>query len=115
MISSRRSASPTPSFVEANLFPTVHAILDFSRRLVAHPRFSKGFVFDLGIIPPLSMISMMCPDKVLRKEAIEVLRSMASRREGMWDSRVCAEAGDRCLAREDNQEDAEMIDPLLLV
>ncbi|KAE8451403.1 hypothetical protein EG329_004032 [Mollisiaceae sp. DMI_Dod_QoI] len=112
--SSQRS-SPAPSFGEVNLFPTVHAILDFSRRLTAHPRFSKGFVFDIGIIAPLSMVSMMCPDKALRRETIDVLRSMAPRREGMWDSRVCAEAGDRYLTTEDTQANAEMIDPLLLV
>jgi hypothetical protein len=112
--SSRRS-SPTPSFVEMNLFPTVHACLQFSRQLAAHPRFSKGFVFDNGVIPCLAAISMMCPDRTLRREAVEVLRSMAPRREGLWDSRVCAEAGDKLLAREESQGSSEMIDPLLLV
>lgn len=112
--SSQRS-SPTPSFVEMNLFPTVHACLQFSRQLATHPRFSKGFVFETGVIPSLSMISMMCPDRQLRKDAVQVLRSMAPRREGIWDSRVCAEAGDRLLAREDVQGSSEMIDPLLLV
>lgn len=113
-VSSRRS-SPTPSFAEMNLFPTVHACLQFSRQLAAHPHFSKGFVFDSGVIPCLATIAMMCPEITLRREAVEVLRSMAPRREGLWDSRVCAESGDRLLAREESQGNLEMVDPLLLV
>jgi hypothetical protein len=112
--SHRRSSShssPAPTQENVRPFPTVHAILDFSRRLVAHPGFSKGFVFDIGIISSLSLVVTLCPDRMLRKEAVEVLKSMRPRREGVWDSRVCAEAGERSIAKEEREE--EMIDPEL--
>lgn len=100
----RRSASwhssPAPAS-EVDVFPTVHAILDFSRRLLQHRGFSRGFVFDLGIIPSLVTLMTSCPDYNLRREAIRILREMEPRREGVWDSRVCADAGEQSMARED--------------
>ncbi|KAH8755162.1 hypothetical protein BGZ57DRAFT_772975 [Hyaloscypha finlandica] len=93
------------------LFPTVHAILDFSQRLVAHPKFSKGFVFDMGIISSLSLVVMLCPDRGLRREAVEVFKAMRPRREGVWDSRVCAEAGEKLIVEE--EMGMEFIDPSL--
>jgi hypothetical protein len=110
--SQRSSRAPTPEAM--GLFPTVRAILLFSRRLIAHPKFRHGFVFDVGIIPSLCTIMLMCPDRTLRKEAIDVLRSMGGRREAMWDSKVCADAGERALAMEDMQSGLNMIDPTLL-
>jgi hypothetical protein len=82
---------------------------------VAHPGFSKGFVFDIGIISSLSLVVMLCPDRGLRIEAVEVLKSMRPRREGVWDSRVCAEAGEKSIAREEREAGMEMIDPELRV
>jgi hypothetical protein len=104
-------SSPQPTRENMTLFPTVHAILAFSRRLVAHPGFSRGFVFDLGIISSLSLVVMLCPDRGLRREAVEVLKAMRPRREGVWDSRVCAEAGEKSLAKEEMEMD--VIDPSL--
>jgi len=54
---------------------------------------------------------MLCPDRGLRREAVEVLKAMRPRREGVWDSRVCAEAGEKSLAKEEME--VEVIDPLL--
>jgi len=99
--------SPTP-------VPTMHAILTFCRRLMAYPGFLKGFVFDAGVIPPLLKIVLLCPDRALKYEAIDVLRSIAPRREGIWDSRVCADAGEKCIAMEDTTQELDMIDPFLL-
>ena len=112
--SHRRSSShspPHPTEDNITLFPTVHAILDFSRRLVAHPKFSKGFVFDMGIISSLSLVVMLCPDRGLRREAVEVFKAMRPRREGVWDSRVCAEAGEKFIVEE--EMGMEFIDPSL--
>jgi len=112
--SHRRSSSHSPPHPTENnitLFPTVHAILDFSRRLVAHPKFSKGFVFDMGIISSLSLVVMLCPDRGLRREAVEVFKAMRPRREGVWDSRVCAEAGEKLIVEE--EMGMEFIDPSL--
>jgi hypothetical protein len=106
-------SSPAPTQENMRLFPTVHAILNFSRRLVAHSRFSKGFVFDIGIISSLTHVFMLCPDRGLKEEAVEVLKSMRPRREGVWDSRVCAEAGEKSIAKEERESALDMIDPLL--
>lgn len=93
-----RQSSPALTS-EVDVFPTVHAILNFSRRLVCHPGFSRGFVFDLGIIPSLVTLMTSCPDYSLRREAIRILREMQPRREGIWDSRVCADAGEKSMAK----------------
>jgi hypothetical protein len=106
-------SSLAPTEENMILFPTVHAILDFTCRLVAHPGFSKGFVFDIGIISSLSLVVMLCPDRKLRKEAVKVLKSMRPRREGVWDSRVCAEAGEKSIAKEERESGLHVIDPLL--
>lgn len=109
---SSQSSSSRPQD-DVALFPTVQAILKFSRQLVAHPGFSKGFVFDNGIISSIQIVVMLCPDRSLKKKAVGVMNSMIPRREGVWDSRVCAEAGKKFIGREDNDAGIEMIDPLL--
>ncbi|KAK0130446.1 hypothetical protein ONS96_000965 [Cadophora gregata f. sp. sojae] len=116
--SGRRSSSgrSSTSFIaeSSTPFPNVHAILKFCRRMMSHPSFFKGFVFDAGVIPPLLKIVLLCPDRALKKEAIDVLRSIAPRREGMWDSRICADAGEKCIAMEETSQGLDMIDPFLL-
>ena len=82
---------------ESSEFPTVHAIVSMSRRLVAHHQFCTNFVFDVGIIPALVDVWLFCPFVELKIEAIEVLESMIPRREGYWDSRTAAKAGRRHL------------------
>jgi hypothetical protein len=112
--SSSRSGASGPSAGNMNRFPTVHAIISFCRRLVAHPRFLKGFVFDIGIIPSLVNVIMVCPDRSAKLEAIDVLKSMEPRREGVWDSTAVARAGEMALEQEGGQMDLDMIDPSLL-
>ncbi|TVY87603.1 hypothetical protein LAWI1_G008824 [Lachnellula willkommii] len=111
--SSSQSTAAGSSAGNSNRFPTVHAILSFSRQLVAHPKFIKGFVFDIGIIPSLTKVIMVCPDRNLKQEAIDVLRSMVPRREGVWDSTAVAQAGEISM-EEDGRMDLDMIDPNLL-
>jgi hypothetical protein len=112
--SSFRSVASSSSAGNLNRFPTVHAILSFSRRLIVHPKFVKGFVFDIGIIPSLVNVIMVCPDRSWKQEAIDVLKSMEPRREGVWDSKAVAQAGEMSLEQEDGQMDLDMIDPSLL-
>ena len=112
--SSSDRSSPSLATESPAPFPTIHAILTFCRRLMSYPGFLKGFVFDAGVIPPLLKIVLFCPDRALKHEAIDVLRSIAPRREGMWDSRVCADAGEKCIAMEDTTQGLDMIDPFLL-
>ncbi|TVY22990.1 hypothetical protein LHYA1_G008806 [Lachnellula hyalina] len=112
--SSSQSMAAGSSAENLNRFPTVHAILSFSRQLVAHPKFIKGFVFDIGIIPSLTTVIMVCPDRNLKREAIDVLKSMEPRREGVWDSSAVARAGDISMEEEDGRMDLDMIDPNIL-
>ncbi|KAK6594846.1 hypothetical protein H4I96_10577 [Botrytis cinerea] len=51
-----------------------------------------SFALDLGIIPPLFVVATKSRDRRLRREAISLLTS-SHRREGMWDSRLCAGVG----------------------
>ncbi|KAL1869708.1 hypothetical protein VTK73DRAFT_3012 [Phialemonium thermophilum] len=51
-----------------------------------------SFSADLGIVPPLFVVATKCRDPLLRRQAIQLLRS-SSRREGMWDSELAARIG----------------------
>lgn len=51
-----------------------------------------SFSANLGIVPPLYVVATKSRDRVLRRQAIQLLRSSA-RREGMWDSELMARVG----------------------
>lgn len=51
-----------------------------------------SFSADLGIVPPLFVVATKCRDSLTRQQAIQLLRT-SSRREGMWDSELCAQIG----------------------
>ncbi|EFX01265.1 hypothetical protein CMQ_6207 [Grosmannia clavigera kw1407] len=51
-----------------------------------------SFSADLGIVPPLYVVATKSRDRMLRRQAIQLLRSSA-RREGMWDSELMARIG----------------------
>jgi hypothetical protein len=87
-------------------------IVALSRKVVEHPCFVKGFVFDIGIIPALVIILMLCPSREVKIETVGILRDMMPRREGVWDSRIVAEAGERMLWEEDVIMD-DLICPML--
>ena len=52
-----------------------------------------SFSADLGIVPPLYVVATKCRDSVIRRRAIQLLRS-SSRREGMWDSQLSGLIGE---------------------
>jgi hypothetical protein len=91
-------------FYEHDQLQTVRMIISLSRRLIDHPDFSKSFVFDHGIIPTLVVILTLCPDRFLKWEACDVVRSMIPRREGVWDSRTIAESAEKMLLEEGQRE-----------
>jgi hypothetical protein len=110
---SRRSFPLPPPPTCMISFPAVHEILRLSRRLVSHPKFQKKFVFDVGIMPSLTVIMFLCPDRGLRRQAIDVMKLMVPRRECMWDTRLGVEAGEAWLEEEDNKAGLDTIDPRL--
>ena len=69
-------------------------LLAHSRALIANPHYPKCFVFDIGIIPSLLIIVVLCLDISLKKEALSILREMQPRIECVFDSRVVANVGD---------------------
>ncbi|KAI1074144.1 hypothetical protein F5B20DRAFT_469398 [Whalleya microplaca] len=75
---------------------------DFCQHQSAHPDIFGGqytarhikpsFSADLGIVPPLFVVATKCRDPLIRRQAIQLLRT-SSRREGMWDSELTARIG----------------------
>ncbi|KAI0598102.1 hypothetical protein F4775DRAFT_209358 [Biscogniauxia sp. FL1348] len=51
-----------------------------------------SFSADLGVVPPLFVVATKCRDPIVRRQAIQLLRT-SSRREGMWDSELAARIG----------------------
>ncbi|KAJ0117791.1 hypothetical protein J7T55_001991 [Diaporthe amygdali] len=62
-----------------------------------------SFSADLGIVPPLYVVATKCRNPVLRRQAIQLLRS-SSRREGMWDSELTARIGMWIMDIEEEEE-----------
>lgn len=72
-------------------------IVDLSKFVATDPSFLKSFVLDCGIVPGLSTVVAACIDMSIRKEALQVLKDIVPRREGVWDSLTAAKFGERCL------------------
>jgi hypothetical protein len=77
---------PLACWDEDVLQRTCKEIISFSSKLMADKAFSKGFVFDNGIISCIFDVVLLCPEQDLRKEAVEILRQLVPRREGIWSS-----------------------------
>lgn len=90
------ASSDGPLVVEESL-RAAQNILSDARALVAHPKYAKSFVFDVGIMPSLWIIMVFCFDISLRKEALAILRSMQPRIECVWDSKDLADKGEEIL------------------
>ncbi|OLN81368.1 Transcriptional regulatory protein moc3-like protein 11 [Colletotrichum chlorophyti] len=88
----RRAAAkrcPDPNFCphRHNHSPDIFGGQDYNTYHIK-PSFSA----DLGIVPPLFVVATKCRQPVIRRQAIQLLRSSA-RREGMWDSELTARIG----------------------
>jgi hypothetical protein len=62
---------------------TCQGIIWLSSKVMAEKTFSKRFVFDNGIISCVFDAVLLCPGQDLRKEAIEILKQLVPRREGI--------------------------------
>ena len=83
------------------IVPESYEIVSLSRRIVSDARFRKGFVFDAGIIQSLFTVVFTCQKSSVRREAIEILREAAPRKEGLWDSLTVAKLGEMLLEIEE--------------
>ncbi|KAJ3565321.1 hypothetical protein NPX13_g7550 [Xylaria arbuscula] len=96
----RRAATkrcPNPEFCQHQ---PVHADI-FGEYTAKHIK--PSFSADLGIVPPLFVVATKCRDALTRQQAIQLLRT-SSRREGMWDSELCARIGS-WIARIEEEDD----------
>lgn len=88
----RRAAAkrcPDPRLCQHHLD---HWVDIFGGHEYAARHIKPSFSADLGIVPPLFVVATKCRDPVIRRQAIQLLRSSA-RREGMWDSELAARIG----------------------
>jgi len=97
------------------MLASTRQLLNLAHHLVSHPKFTKSFVCDVGIIPSLWIVIMACPDLNLKREANAILKSMIPRIECVWSSQIVSEAGDKVLdivenpnvyLRDDEEEEA---------
>lgn len=75
-------------------------LVNLSKIVAADPSFQKSFVWDCGIIPGLSIVVAACLDMSIRQEALQLLKQMVPRREGVWDSLAAVRFGESCLQME---------------
>ncbi|KAI5924363.1 hypothetical protein F4810DRAFT_139856 [Camillea tinctor] len=86
----RRAAArrcPNPHFCPHQSAPPDQFANQYTARHI-----KASFSADLGIVPPLFVVATKCRDRIVRRQAIQLLRT-SSRREGMWDSELAAHIG----------------------
>ncbi|CAK7220688.1 hypothetical protein SCUCBS95973_004247 [Sporothrix curviconia] len=88
-----------------------HQWHDYAHYPTAARHIKASFSADLGIVPPLYVVATKSRDRVLRRQAIELLRSSA-RREGMWDSELAARIGMWVVEIEEEGEETEFYEAL---
>lgn len=59
-------------------------------RLNSNQGSPQAFAFEMGIIPALYFTAIKCRSPSLRRKAIDMLKKVMPRREGLWDARVLA-------------------------
>ncbi|KAH8588506.1 hypothetical protein B0O99DRAFT_600739 [Bisporella sp. PMI_857] len=77
--------------------PEFCEIVALASSIVSHAGFVRAFVFENGIMPALFIVAALCRDNVVRVEAVNVLRAMQPRREGVWDSVNVTKMGEELL------------------
>ncbi|KAI0396853.1 hypothetical protein F5Y17DRAFT_455684 [Xylariaceae sp. FL0594] len=103
----RRAAAkrcPNPEYCQhRSAHPDIFGGGEYTARHIK-PSFSA----DLGIVPPLFVVATKCREPRIRRQAIQLLQT-SSRREGMWDSELCARIGNWIATIE--EEDDGVADP----
>lgn len=71
--------------------------IDLARLISAEPGFSRGFVWDSSIVTSLFAVMMLAPTISLRREALDLMKSVRPRRENTWDSTSLVMIGEAAL------------------
>lgn len=79
---------------------TCREIVEIGEIVIPDVRLPKNFGFETGVILPLFLVVVICRDITIRKDAIQLLRLAGPRRESVWDSAKCVEAGEQILKAE---------------
>lgn len=61
------------------------------------------FSFELGLVPPLYIITLKCRDAVLRREALSLLRR-APAQEGLWKREIFTKVSERLIELEEGSD-----------
>lgn len=80
-----------------DLVEKANAVVTLSRAIAADPSFYRGFVCECGIIPALFTLMLSGPNLQVRREVLEVLKSVVPRRENVWDSTSLVQLGELSL------------------
>ncbi|KAH8894335.1 hypothetical protein GQ53DRAFT_821418 [Thozetella sp. PMI_491] len=64
---------------------------------------SVSFTFELGVIPPLYVLVLLCRDPVLRRQALGLLRR-APAQEGLWRRAIILQACERLIELEEGSD-----------
>lgn len=79
----------------------VRLIIDLTRKVVMDHRFKKTFSFDCGVVPSLFIAIMICRNREIREEAIEILRLAGDRVETTWVAKDIMALGERMMQAEE--------------
>lgn len=75
------------------------SVIALARIISEAPGFSRGFVWDYGVVVATFAVMMLAPRVALRREALDVMKSITPRRENTWDSTSLAKIGEEALRR----------------
>lgn len=92
-------------------------IVDYSTELLSTQEIFRGdkaenaspgplFCFEMGVIPPLSIVAIKCRNARVRRKALKLLLKYP-RREGVWDSTITADLSKWAISMEEGWDGAE--------
>lgn len=85
-------------------FHMTRDIMSLTKNLIEHPSFSRGFVFDGGVLPAMLILMLFCPRKETIEEAFKMVAAMVPRREGFWSSIAITKAACKVLKMGDGYD-----------
>lgn len=91
------------SEIDLIVLPQYATVVSLCRRVIEHPGFVKSFVLEFGILSDLFITAVKCRDRVVRGNAVKLLRMARPRREAFWDSGVLANLAEGIIRAEEGK------------
>ena len=77
---------------------------EWSHNSISNPSYSKSsFSLDLGIVNPLRWVVTSCRHRKVRRDALDLLKFLGSRREGSWSAATAAKSAEWAIAIEEGR------------